>query len=234
MSGLNNGTFDDDKPKGRSRSGAITTNFLCEGMELPIKRKSSQANEIPIESTTANNSIMDEATKPEIPAGEYDCDLIKEYELSNGRCCLLLKDIKIGQLDESIELFLTAGKEKGKIISFHQEKAHCWDCKCSCGQVLIRTASLHDNSGCIVQVHRRNGCGYGTHRLRQKMFRYLESGSTPLLSFTESLPSVPFDFLACTAAMKQEFQERCRSLLGSGQADRRDLAKQALFGQQQL
>jgi hypothetical protein len=127
----------------------------------------------------------------------------------------------------------------------------CWDCQLSCGRVLIRTAALppddDDNDECrttrtrsLVQVHRCSGCCVGTHVLRQKLFQYLQqqqhcgSSSREEPQRQDGRRVVPFDFLECTAAMRQDFQDRCRALLGSDRVDCQELAKQALLGQKQL
>jgi hypothetical protein len=125
----------------------------------------------------------------------------------------------------------------------------CWDCQLSCGRVLIRTAELppDDKDECrttrrtrsLVQVHRCSGCCVGTHMLRQKLFQYLQQQQHCGSSSREEPHHqdgrvVPFDFLECTAAMRQDFQDRCRALLGSDRVDCQELARQALMGQKQL
>jgi hypothetical protein len=201
-----------------------------------------------------------------VVVGEYQCDLIQEYQRTKGRCFLVLDDCAVDQVNAHVASFLTVVKEKGKLVSFsfcptsssatstsssavvpcpHHS---CWDCQLSCGRVLIRTAALppDDDIECrttrtrsLVQVHRCSGCCVGTHVLRHTLFQHLQQQQHCGSSSREEPQHqdgrvVPFDFLECTAAMRQDFQDRCRALLGSDRVDCQELAKQAVLGQKQL
>jgi hypothetical protein len=198
---------------------------------------------------------------PTIAVGQYNCDLVQEYQRSKGHCFLVLDDCTVDQANSAVEQFLMAAQDMGKLVvrvvapppttaataiaepSPSSSNSGCWDCQLLCGggQALIRTAALpspsddNENDQCrwttksLVQVYRCSGCCYGIHMLRKKLFHHLKafgqnqlpasveadkaSLSSLLLSSSLSAaaaldhrPSVPFDFIECTAAMRQEFQ----------------------------